>query len=251
MLPLAEAVTKVIGRANHFAGLAKNIAKTSLPPRLVPVAQAFVEDLTPDGFSDFQIAYGLAFLLAKEGSKKSWRIVEAFAERAIEAAKGDTVVNPAELFARYLPKSPLREKLARIEEERVSVSEAHALGKKLKLPVDDGWSATIWIGKGIPNGWFGAMQDAPQLHLVLEPANKPDWKMDARGKNGDGIYSNWGGEITQDDFGLPKLARLEDVPTWIPLAGKKLKVAFSIDDASIKVGRKKKAADPIRKWLRG
>jgi hypothetical protein len=252
VLESAEDLAGKLGRSNHFPGLTKKLEKVTLPRELVPIAQTFIDDITPDGFSDFQIAYGLAFLLAKEGSKKSWTVIEGFAERAIAAAEGDTVVNPAELFARYLPKSDLKKRMAAMEEERVSASEAAALGRRLKLPVEeDDWSARVWIGKAVPNMWFGAMQNAPQLLLALDPKDKPDWKLDARGKNGDGIYSNWAGDVSQDDFGLPKLAKLEDFPSWIAGAANKLKTTFSIEDAIIKVGRKKKAADPIRKWLRG
>jgi hypothetical protein len=249
VLESAEDLVGKLGRSNHSPGLAKKLEQMTLPRALVPIAQAFVATITPDGLTDFQIAYGLAFLLAKEGSTKSWVAIEGFAERAIAAAKGDTVVNPADLLARYLPKSDLKKRMAAIEDERVLSSEAAALGTKLKLPSE--WGASLWIGEEVPNTWFGAMQDAPQLLLHLDPKDKPDWKVDARGKNGDGIYSNWAGEVSQDDFGLPKLEKLENFPSWIPGAAKKLKTTFSIDRAIIKVGRKKSLADPIRRWLRG
>ena len=90
---------------------------------------------------------------------------------------------------------------------------------------------------------------------MLDPGNKPDWKVDLHGEpkglygSEGGSYSNWGGEVSQDDFGLPKLDKLDGFPAWVQAAGKKLRVRFSIPQASINLGRHKAAEPAIRAWL--
>ena len=55
--------------------------------------------------------------------------------------------------------------------------------------------------------------------------------------------------MSQDDFGLPKLDKLDGFPAWVQAAGKKLRVRFSIPQASINLGRHKAAEPAIRAWL--
>jgi hypothetical protein len=47
------------------------------------------------------------------------------------------------------------------------------------------------------------------------------------------------------------LTRLEDVPSWLGPAGKKLKTSFDPATAKISAGRHRKLIGELRKWLAG
>jgi hypothetical protein len=260
----AAALTARLRKTSHIPGLIKVLAKSDVPGTLVAPARAALQGTTPRGLDDFQIVYGLAGVLAKEGTKASVQVLDAFVERAQKAARGNHVIDPFEILGRMvgaLGRGPgtaaLAKKLAGRVEARREASAALDLMKRLAPAVaaKKGWRISVWIGLGVPDPWFGRLQKGPRVLLRLDPDDKPDWKVDLygepRGLSGHegGMYSNWGGRITQDDFGLPKLQTLDELPAWLQATGKKLRVRFSIAEARIDAGRQRSAIPAVRDWL--
>jgi hypothetical protein len=264
--PEAAQFDKRVQLVSHFPGLLKAIAKLSIPKSLTGPAQIALDGYEADGLHDFRLVYGLVSLLVMDGSKKSIAIVTAFADRADRRTQDDTVIDGAQLVLRTLKAfgksadaKSLTKKLEMRVSERHASSEAAALLTRIapKIAAAPKARVSIWIGvEGQPpDPWFGMMQNGPRIHMSISIHDKPDWKLDVHaepkglyGHEG-GQYSNWGGNVSQDDFGLPKLASLEQFPAWIPLAAKKLRAKFSVAAALVDAGRQKASIPPVRTWL--
>lgn len=259
----AAAFIARVKKVSHIPGLIKAVGKMDLPRALLPPAREALKDCTPRDFVDFQIVYGLAGLLASDGSKPSMDVLEGFAERAQKAARDNTVIDPKEILGRIIKAlgrgaaaGTLRKKLAEHVEARRDQTEVVALMKRLApvLAKRRGWRIQIWIGLGAPNPWFGMLQKGPRVLLALDPDDKTEWHVEVKSEpkglyGAQRQYSNRIGDVSQDDFGLPKLERLDAFPSWLEAAGKKLRVRFSVNEALIEVGRQKSVVAPVRAWL--
>lgn len=260
----ADALSKRLKRAAHMGSLIKALPKLELDAALAEPARRALGDFVPQGpLDEFALVYGVAGLLAAEGSAASADALAAYGARARDATRGATVGDASELLSRVLAavgKGPHVAKVtAALSAEvaaRQSGSPAQVLVARIAPEVaKKPWSASVWIGTvgiGEPNIYFGAHQVGPYVHLTLDPQSNPSWRVALNAAPpARRSYSNWGGDVTQDDFTLEALTDLERFPAWLVEAGKKLDVTFSIDDAVVRTGRGRALAPLLKAWLGG
>lgn len=245
-------------QAASFRELVKRLKKIEPSDDAIGTMNATLKKkASADWLDDPFTLYGMLGVLVKDSSDALIATVAKVANSLNRLAEDETVANPTEHLVELLDEygegaraDALTAKLKGVETKRQRAGESVALAKRLGLSFADKpkWRAKIWLATGEPNPWFGAYQKGPQICLRLSPTDKPDWELELRGQK-KGIYSNWGGDVSQDDFRLPPLTALDEFPAWLVTAGKKLKVRFSVDDAVIDCGRHKKAANALRAWL--
>jgi hypothetical protein len=249
-----------LNRPIHFPALVKLLKKGKIADDvLTDVARSVLaKKATGEWLSDFMTVFGLLGVLAQDGSPASIKVVDQVRRRLEEHEVEDEVRDSASLIDKLLTelagsKAPAKA-VARAARKKVAArragSPAKALADSLGLSFADtsGWRVSIWLAEGEPNIWFGAMQNGYQVNLRLDEADKPHFRLELRGEKS-GIYSNWGGTVSQDDFGLPQLSGLEQFPAWLRQAGNVLKTSFSVDKAKIDCGRYRGAVAPLRAWL--
>ena len=245
-----------LDQAASFPELAKRLKKIEASDDVVGAVNATLKKkASPDWLDDIIPLYGLIGVLVKEDVITTVaKVAKAMGHLDEDWASSRTknIIELLERFGTGAAAEALAARLAGVEAENTAKRESVALAKRLGLPFADKptWHAKLWLAKGEPNEWFGAFQKGPQVMLSLGPQDMPDWKVELRGAK-KGIYCNWAGDVTQDDFRLPPLSKLEDFPDWLGAAGRKLKVSFSVEQAVINCGRYKKAAGTLRAWLGG
>lgn len=252
----AAALARVLGRTVNMPGVAKQAPKVEAAPEVVAVARDLLGRFAPTRTGlcqPFQLVYGLVGLLAKEGSPASIAAIEAFTARAAlkdETAERQTLrileaVGQGDLTASFTAR------LAASEQVRKTATESQSLSETLGLPMRDekDWSASIWIGEGVPTEWFGLLQETWQVHLTLRPAAVPDWTVTLRGPEDQRVYDCRGGDTFRNDLAVPRLHELAAFPRWLVDAGAALKVTFSAAEAKVNIGRKSSGAPLIRAWL--
>ena len=250
-----------------MVGLIKLLHKLELPESLIAPARSALEAFVVDGVDDYQLVYGVVGLLAKEGSAASAKTLDRFAGRAeaTDRLRGDTVstrclltvldaVGQGAAVARVA--SAARQFLDGDRSTNSALTfikrivPGFAAAKKYHLQVRLGPAGT-----GVPLTSFGTYQHGARIHLEVDPTRKPYWAVELRsapaGPHGldNQRYSNSGGEVLQDDLGLPSLQKIEDFPSWVSMVGKQLNVSFSVEDAWIDAGRYRSAIVPVREWL--
>lgn len=252
---LARKLTRGI---DHMGRLVQTLRKLEPPPEVLPIARSVVQKHEPTDFlDDFPLVYGLVGVLAMDGTPGSARAAAAFSRKALaQAGAGD---NPADRLAYVLGEvgrgkeiAALVRSLQQVERKRAKESEAQAWATGLSLPMKSkpDWRVDIWLAEGKPNTWFGMMQEGPQVHLLVSPSRAPYWTVELMDVDGRGCFCR-AGVFGSNDFGLPKLRKLEEFPRWLIRVEKKLQISFAVDKAAIGCGRSKSAIAPIRRWLAG
>jgi hypothetical protein len=96
------------------------------------------------------------------------------------------------------------------------------------------------------------MGSSVRVHLKLFSHGRPTWGLDVQDLRASQTRNTWlkeGGLVERDDIGLPPLANLASVPTWLKVVERQLKVDLEIAGATFEVGRAKSIEPLLRSWL--
>jgi hypothetical protein len=96
------------------------------------------------------------------------------------------------------------------------------------------------------------MGSSVRVHLKLFSHGRPTWGLDVQDLRASATRNTWlkeGGLVERDQIGLPPLANLASVPTWLKAVERQLKVDLEIAGATFEVGRAKSIEPLLRSWL--
>lgn len=253
----AAGLVAEFSRASHLPSLIKRLAKMPTPSAaMVEAAYATLSKRPKKEWFDlgsFLPTCALMGLLLHSGDETAAALVDRVAAALDRQMRDELVHEPLDIVARLRKGLGVETVNALAQEKNASRNPVVALAKSqgFSLAGKADWKARVWLARGEPNEWFGALQEETQLLLVLNSKGKPYWEVTVCPKRGNRRYHNVSGKVLQDDLGLPPLKNIGDLPGWLPKAGKKLRTSFTPAKAKISVGRQKKIIGELRAWLEG
>lgn len=244
-------------RSPHLPSLVKRLAKMPAPSEALVAAATKTLSARPKAnwfdLVDFLPCCALMGVLIRSGEPSASSLVDRVAASLERQLSDDEIREPQEVVARLrkgLGAAPAADEKPKAKKAANPVV-VLAAKQGFSVASKTDWHAKVWLARGEPNEWFGALQQETQLLLKLDAKHKPFWEVTIRPKKGYRRYHNLSGRVTQDDFGLPPLGDLGDLPAWLPKAGKELKTSFTPAKAKISTGRYRKLAAELRAWLEG
>ena len=145
--------------------------------------------------------------------------------------------------------SELAARLSVLEAERRDATDSVAWARSLSLPFapDEDWVVRIALHEE-----RNPRKLSYQPDLVLEIRPDPTWPWHLRINTGRGRFSEWAGEVAQNDMGLDPLGpgKLLSFPQWLRSTREKHGLSFVLADGkNISCGRKRTAAKIVARWL--
>lgn len=145
----------------------------------------------------------------------------------------------------------LADRLAAREAARRAKTETVALARRLDLPFadDEDWIAGVFL---MQEGDAEFPPPAPGVQLLMRPDPDRCWEI-ALTHASRGRFSETDGGILQNDPGIPGLGKgnLADFPAWLRKVREDHGLAYDLETAHVRAGRKGRAAKRLAEWLRG